>query len=161
MRQNPISSNKAATCRLMRRPHIGTTVVTPRATIPAWGSATSLGNRLPHSLHLTPSYCSAGLSHQTKPVRCRLSYLAADIHKMYFSYAESQFTLFRETGYSCACLLHPSQRMDFSPPCSFRWAFFGSVALSNFCQKMALISLNNFCWELLNATEPHIAIQAA
>lgn len=30
----------------------------------------------------------------------------------------------------------------------------GSVALSDFCQKMALILLNNFCWELLNATEP-------
>ena len=29
-----------------------------------------------------------------------------------------------------------------------------SVALSNFYQKMALISLNNFCLELLNATEP-------
>ena len=32
--------------------------------------------------------------------------------------------------------------------------FTGSVALSNFCQKMALILLNNFCWKLLNATEP-------
>ena len=30
----------------------------------------------------------------------------------------------------------------------------GSVALSDFCQKIALILLNNFCWELLNATEP-------
>ena len=30
----------------------------------------------------------------------------------------------------------------------------GSVALSDFCQKMALFLLNNFCWELLNATEP-------
>ena len=27
---------------------------------------------------------------------------------------------------------------------------YGSVALSNFYQKMALILLNNFCWELLN-----------
>ena len=36
-----------------------------------------------------------------------------------------------------------------------RWyAAYGSVALSDFCQKMALILLNNFCWELLNATEP-------
>ncbi len=34
----------------------------------------------------------------------------------------------------------------------------GSVALSNFCQKMALILLNNFCWELLNATEPAAAL---
>ena len=30
----------------------------------------------------------------------------------------------------------------------------GSVALSNFCQKMVLILLNNFSWKLLNATEP-------
>ena len=30
----------------------------------------------------------------------------------------------------------------------------GSFALSNLCQKMALILLHNFCWELLNATEP-------
>ena len=30
----------------------------------------------------------------------------------------------------------------------------GSAALSNFCQKMVLILLNNFCWKLLNATEP-------
>ena len=35
----------------------------------------------------------------------------------------------------------------------------GSVALSDFCQKMALILLNNFCWELLNATEPEFSHQ--
>ena len=34
------------------------------------------------------------------------------------------------------------------------WADDGSVALSNFCLKMALILLNNYCWKLLNATEP-------
>ena len=33
-------------------------------------------------------------------------------------------------------------------------AFDSSVALSDFCQKMALILLNNFCFKLLNATEP-------
>ena len=33
----------------------------------------------------------------------------------------------------------------------------GPVALSNFCQKMALILLNNFCWKSLNATEAAVA----
>ena len=39
--------------------------------------------------------------------------------------------------------------------------FFGSVALSNFCQKMALILLNNFCWKLLNATDPPFLLKWA